>query len=87
MSMFLVDLSSEKVTLKQLNKKVWIPSDLTRLQFNDVFVPDDDLVGERGMGLQQVLEIFTNSRIPIAALALGTASGAFETGLVAGFPE
>jgi alkylation response protein AidB-like acyl-CoA dehydrogenase len=48
------------------------------LNIRDVFVPDDHLLGERGRGLHQVLEIFTNSRVPIAALTLGTASGAFD---------
>jgi alkylation response protein AidB-like acyl-CoA dehydrogenase len=81
MSMFLVDLSAKGVSRKVLNKQVWIPSDLTRLQFSDVILPGGALVGERGRGLQQVLEIFTNSRIPISAMALGTATGAFELGL------
>jgi alkylation response protein AidB-like acyl-CoA dehydrogenase len=81
LSMFLVDLSVEGVSRKKLNKQVWIPSDLTRLQFKDVFVPEVNLIGERGRGLQQVLEIFTHSRVPISAMALGTAAGAFEMGL------
>ena len=38
MSMFLVDLHAKGVKRKKLNKQVWIPSDLTRLQFEDVFV-------------------------------------------------
>ena len=78
LSMFLVDLSSEGVRRKKLNKDVWIPSDLTRVQFTDVFVPNNHLLGERGRGLQQVLTLFTNSRIPISALTLGTAVGAFD---------
>lgn len=81
LSMFLVDLSSEGVSRTKLNKKVWIPSDLTRLQFRNVFVPEANLVGLPGRGLQQVLEIFTNSRLTIGALTLGTALGAFELGL------
>jgi alkylation response protein AidB-like acyl-CoA dehydrogenase len=78
MSMFLADLNSEGVKRTRLNKQVWVPSDLTRLEFNDVFVPEDDLIGVRGRGLQQVLSIFTHSRVPIAALTLGTAVGAFD---------
>jgi alkylation response protein AidB-like acyl-CoA dehydrogenase len=81
LSMFLVDLSSDGVSRKKLNKRVWIPSDLTRLKFDNVFVPENNLVGERGMGLQQTLATFTHSRIPISALTLGTAVGAFEAGL------
>ncbi len=37
--------------------------------------------GIRPKGLQQVLTVFTNSRVPIAALTLGTAVGAFELAL------
>ena len=81
LSMFLVDLSVEGVSRRKLHKQVWIPSDLTRLQFEDVFVPDENLLGKRGRGLQQVLTIFTESRILIGAMALGTAAGAFELAL------
>ncbi|KPJ76240.1 MAG: hypothetical protein AMJ54_12405 [Deltaproteobacteria bacterium SG8_13] len=80
-SMFLVDLNGDGIRRKKLNKMVWIPSDLTRIKLDDVFVPDDHLLGQRGKGLQQVLEIFTNSRVPISALTLGTAVGAFELAL------
>ena len=78
MSMFLVDLSAPGVTRKRLNKQVWVPSDLTRIAFSNVFVPEEALMGERGRGLQQMLAVFTNSRVPISGLALGTAEGAFE---------
>ena len=78
LSMYLVNLAAEGVRRTKLNKQVWRPSDLTRIQFKNVFVPDDHLMGSQGRGLQQVLEVFTNSRIPIAALTLGTAVGAFN---------
>jgi alkylation response protein AidB-like acyl-CoA dehydrogenase len=81
LSMYLVDLQADGVSKKKLNKQVWIPSDLTRLQFNDVFVPEDHLLGDQAQGLQQVLTVFTHSRVPIAAMTLGTAVGAFELAL------
>ncbi len=77
MSMYLVDLNSPGVRRTKLNKQVWIPSDLTRIQLKDVFVPDDHLLGRQRRGLQQVLETFTYSRVPISALTVGTALGAF----------
>ncbi|MHC1729672.1 MAG: acyl-CoA dehydrogenase family protein [Syntrophobacteraceae bacterium] len=80
-SMFLVDLTADGITRTRLHKDVWIPSDLTRIQLKNVFVPDENLIGNRGRGLQQVLEIFTNSRITISALTLGTAAGAFRSGI------
>jgi alkylation response protein AidB-like acyl-CoA dehydrogenase len=81
MSMFLVDLAAEGVKRKKLNKQVWVPSDLTRIRLTNVFVPDSHLIGEQGRGLQQVLGIFTYSRVGISALTLGTSAGAFETAL------
>lgn len=80
-SMFLVDLRAGGVTRKKLNKQVWVPSDLTRIQCTDVFIPEDHLLGKEGHGIQQVLSIFTHSRVPISALTLGTAVGAFEKAL------
>ena len=80
-SMFMVDLNAEGVNRKKLNKQGWIPSDLTRLRFTNVHVPENHLLGGRGEGLQQVLTIFTHSRVPISALTLGTAVGAFEKAL------
>jgi len=78
LSLFFVDLAANGVSRKKLNKQTWIPSDLTRIQMKDVFVPDADLMGERGRGLSHILEIFTNSRLTISALTLGTAEGAFK---------
>lgn len=77
-SMFLVDLNTPGISRKKLNKQVWIPSDLTRIDFNDVHIVDNCLLGKEGHGLQQTLTVFTNSRIPISGLALGTAAGAFD---------
>jgi alkylation response protein AidB-like acyl-CoA dehydrogenase len=81
LSLFMVDLASTGVSRKKLNKQVWIPSDLTRIQLKEVFVSEKNLLGGRGRGLQQVLEIFSHSRIFISALTLGTAAGAFELAL------
>jgi len=78
LSLFWVDLNSPGISRYKLNKDVWIPSDLTRIQLKNVFVPAENIMGTRGKGLSHILEIFTNSRITISALALGTAIGAFE---------
>jgi alkylation response protein AidB-like acyl-CoA dehydrogenase len=65
----------------RLNKQVWLPSDLTRLELREVVVPEDHLLGRRGRGLAQVLAVFTHSRVAISALTLGTAAGAFDLAL------
>ena len=48
------------------------------LSFNDVRVPVSNLVGQENRGFYQVLEFFDESRIEIAAQALGIAQGAFD---------
>jgi alkylation response protein AidB-like acyl-CoA dehydrogenase len=80
-SMFLVDLRQPGVRRTRLGKQVWVPSDLTRLELKEVVVPENHLLGQYGRGLAQVLEIFTHSRVAIAALTLGTAAGAFDLAL------
>jgi len=81
LSMFLVDLNRQGITRRKLNKRVWLPSDLTRIEFRNVILPEEGLMGARGRGLAQVLSVFTYSRIPIAGIALGTAQGAFDLAL------
>jgi alkylation response protein AidB-like acyl-CoA dehydrogenase len=51
------------------------------LTFDDVRVPTSNLVGEENRGFYQVLEFFDESRIEIAAQALGIAQGAFDRAL------
>jgi alkylation response protein AidB-like acyl-CoA dehydrogenase len=51
------------------------------LSFNNVRVPVSHLVGKENRGFYQVLEFFDESRIEIAAQALGIAEGAFDRAL------
>jgi alkylation response protein AidB-like acyl-CoA dehydrogenase len=51
------------------------------LSFSDVRVPLTNLLGEENKGFYQVLEFFDESRIEIAAQALGIAQGAFDRAL------
>lgn len=79
-SMFLVELAGPGVVRRPLDKGVWLPADLTRIELCGRFVPEAQLLGVRGRGLSQVLAVFSRSRVPMAALALGTGQGAFEIG-------
>ncbi len=47
------------------------------LVFHDLKVPKENIVGERGRGLLNVLDFLDESRIEIGAQALGNAQGAF----------
>jgi acyl-CoA dehydrogenase len=51
------------------------------VNFKDVRVPITNLVGKENKGFYQVLEFFDESRILVAAQALGTAQGAFDRAL------
>lgn len=64
---------------KKENKLGIRASDTAEVVMEDCFVPDDHLLGERGEGFIQALQILDGGRISIAALGLGTAIGAFET--------
>jgi short-chain 2-methylacyl-CoA dehydrogenase len=61
-----------------MRKMGWRASDTRELSFHDCAVPDDHLLGERGAGLKQFLEILDGGRISVAAMGLGLAQGAFD---------
>ena len=56
-------------------------SDTSEVVMEDCFVPDGNLLGERGEGFIQALQILDGGRISIAALGWGTAAGAYDTAL------
>ena len=53
----------------------------TEVTLKDVRVPLSNLVGKENKGFYQVLNFFDESRIQVAAQALGTAQGAFDRAL------
>lgn len=50
----------------------------TEVLFNDVRIPSDHLLGERGRGFIQFLKVLDGGRIGIAAMAIGLAQASFE---------
>jgi alkylation response protein AidB-like acyl-CoA dehydrogenase len=64
-----------------LKKMGWRSSDTRELSFRDCRVPQGNLLGPRGEGFHQFLEILDGGRISVAALGLGMAQGAFEMAL------
>lgn len=56
----------------------WDASDTHELGFDDVRVPVTNLVGERGRGYAQFLQILDEGRVAIAALAAGLAQGCVD---------
>ena len=64
-----------------LHKLGWCASDTRELSFRDCAVPEENLLGERGAGFPQFLEILDGGRISVAALAVGLSQGAYEQAL------
>ncbi|HEY6835508.1 MAG TPA: acyl-CoA dehydrogenase family protein [Gaiellaceae bacterium] len=62
----------------QMEKLGWRASDTRELAFKDCAVPEENLLGERGMGFRQFLEILDGGRISVAAMGVGLAQGAYD---------
>jgi short-chain 2-methylacyl-CoA dehydrogenase len=61
-----------------MRKMGWRASDTRELAFRDCAVPEGNLLGPRGAGFRQFLEILDGGRISLAAMGLGLARGAFD---------
>jgi alkylation response protein AidB-like acyl-CoA dehydrogenase len=64
-----------------IHKMGWKASDTRALTFVDCAVPEENLLGERGKGFTQFLEILDGGRISVAAMGLGVAQGAYDLAL------
>jgi len=61
-----------------MKKLGWKASDTRELSFRDCAVPEENLLGPRGQGFQQFLEILDGGRISVAAMGVGLAQGAYD---------
>ncbi|MBD3178357.1 MAG: acyl-CoA dehydrogenase [Candidatus Latescibacteria bacterium] len=82
MATFIVDRETEGVSTEDVGHKMGIKMTSTaEVVFDEVKVPGDSIIGEEGKGFYQVLEFFDESRIEIAATAIGIAAGALDRAL------
>jgi short-chain 2-methylacyl-CoA dehydrogenase len=63
---------------KPMKKLGWRASDTRELSFKDCAVPEENLLGPRGQGFHQFLEILDGGRISVAAMGVGLAQGAYD---------
>jgi len=63
---------------RKYSKVGWNASDTRELSFVDCRVPAENLLGERGRGYAQFLQILDEGRIAISALAVGLAQGCVD---------
>jgi short-chain 2-methylacyl-CoA dehydrogenase len=61
-----------------MHKLGWRASDTRELSFRDCAVPERNLLGRRGRGFQQFMEILDGGRISVAAMGVGLAQGAYD---------
>jgi alkylation response protein AidB-like acyl-CoA dehydrogenase len=78
-SSILVPVPTPGFTAEPAYDKVgWNASDTHPLSFDDVRVPKENLLGERGRGYANFLRILDEGRIAIAALSVGAAQGCVD---------
>ena len=79
LSSLLVPVPRDGVRVAPPYDKVgWNASDTHELAFEDVVVPEENLLGERGRGYAGFLQILDEGRIAISALATGLAQGCVD---------
>lgn len=81
-SLIVVEADRPGLTIGPKEKKMGVrASPAHALTFEDVRVPKINLLGQRGRGLHQAMEILDSGRVGISALAVGLAQGAYEEAL------
>lgn len=82
LSCFIVEAGTKGLTAKSMHGKVmWRSSDTCELYFEDMFVPDEGMLGKQGDGSKQMLSTLDRGKIGIAAMGVGCAQGAYEKAL------
>jgi alkylation response protein AidB-like acyl-CoA dehydrogenase len=82
MAVILVEKGAKGLSTEDVGDKMGIKmTSTTEVSFDNVEVPLENLIGEEGKGFYHVLEFFDESRVEIAATALGIAQGAFDRAL------
>ena len=78
-SIFAVERDSEGFTASRaLEKMGWHASNTAELLLDDVWVPQENLVGDQDRGFYHIMENFQNERLAIMGQALGEAQTALE---------
>ncbi|MDI9569296.1 MAG: acyl-CoA dehydrogenase family protein [Pseudomonadota bacterium] len=79
-SLIVVPADAKGVTRNKIRGKMGIrSSDTAEIAFEDVRVPQANLVGKEGRGFYQLMHFFDTTRIMVAAQGLGLAEACLET--------
>lgn len=81
-SCIIVEQGTTGYTAREMHHKMtWRSSNTGELFFDNVQVPEANILGGRGTGYRQMLATLDGGRLAIAAMGLGGAQGAFEAAL------
>jgi len=81
-SCFIVESGTKGFKAVSMHKKMmWRASNTAELYFDNVRVPKENLLGNKGDGFHQMLKTLDGGRLSIGAMGLGGAQGAYEQAL------
>ena len=81
-SLIVVPSDALGITRNKIHGKMGIrSSDTAEIAFEDVRVPQSNLIGKEGNGFRQLMHFFDTTRVMIAAQALGLAEGCLEASI------
>lgn len=81
-SVLIVEADRPGVNRTKLRGKLGIRAhDTAEIRFEDVWVPEENLIGQEGDGFRYFMEFFNRSRAYVAAQGVGVAQGALEMAL------
>jgi len=81
-SMIIIPADLPGITKTKIKGKLGIrASDTAEIAFEDVRVPQENLVGQEGRGFHQVMHFFDMTRIMVAAQGTGLAQGCLDTSI------
>jgi len=79
---FIVENGTPGLKAVPMHKKMmWRASNTAELYFDDLRVPEENILGKPGDGFHQMLKTLDGGRLSIGAMGLGGAQGAYEAGL------
>jgi len=78
-SMFLMEKGTEGFSVaKKLDKTGWLCSDTAELHFDDVWLPDSQLLGTLHRGFYETMRNFQNERMVLVGMGVGASQAAID---------
>jgi alkylation response protein AidB-like acyl-CoA dehydrogenase len=76
---FIIEKGTPGFSAVKIKEKLGVrASETAELIFDNVRVPEENVIGQVGMGFKQAMQILDGGRISIASLSCGIARGAYE---------